>query len=411
MKALMILPLLLSAAAVQAAKPSVTLVSCTQDPVSRVVSVSYAVSDASAIVTADLTTNGVVVAEGLVRSTAGDVNVIVTNRTEAYAFTWLAEKDWPCKLTAADGWGVRLTAWSVNDPPDYLAVGLGTSRSVRFYTSSNAVPGGVQDPLYKTEVLLMRRIPAGNARFLMGSPNGEVGRDGAYSSLTAEIRHWVTFTNDFYLGVYELTQRQAKRIVRNSGYTTAQVPSDDPWMLPMSFQTWTEVHDNSLLPSLRTISGIASFDFPTDAQWEFACRAGTETALYTGKDLGISSGAIWGNDCPNLDEIAWWKGNSGGVTHPVGQKPPNGYGLYDMIGNVGEMCRDYYTKGAEYSDGSEVIEPVNPKTTTATYKTLRGGGYSDSVGGLRSATRGGCNVLVGETTQGCRLMCLPYFGQ
>ena len=417
----LLLPLLLVPAALPAAQPAVTLVSCEQDPVTRVVTVSYTVANAPAIVTAELTTNGVRVAEGLVKSTIGDINVIVDDRAEAHSFRWLAEKDYPCKFAAADKWGIELTAWSVNDPPDYMAVALATSNTVHFYTSSNAVPGGVQDVLYKTEVLLMRKIPAANSRFLMGSPKGEVGRNDAYSSSAREIQHWVVLTNDFYIGVYELTQRQAKRIASYPGYTVGKIDNlADAEINPMESQTWTEVRDTTIVPKIRARSGIVSFDLPTDAQWEFACRAGTGTALNSGKDLGITSAQIWGTDCPNLDEVAWWTGNASvvidpeagtkaGQTHPVGLKPANAFGLYDMHGNVMEMCRDDVTANGDYSDGSEVVEPC--ALTGSDSKIVRGGSFGDGVGGCRSATRSAVNVWDTNVKIGCRLMCLPYFGK
>jgi formylglycine-generating enzyme required for sulfatase activity len=103
---------------------------------------------------------------------------------------------------------------------------------------------------------------------------------------------------------------------------------------------------------------------PTEAEWEYACRAGTTTALNNGKKLTSTEG-----QCPNLDEVAWYDKNSGGKTHPVGQKQPNAWGLYDMHGNVWEWCADWY--GA-YPTGA-ATDPQGSQT--GSFRVLRGGSW------------------------------------
>ena len=95
------------------------------------------------------------------------------------------------------------------------------------------------------------------------------------------------------------------------------------------------------------------FDLPTEAQWEYACRAGTTTSLNSGKNITSKRGF-----CPNLDEVGWSSENSKGVTHPVGQKKPNAWGIYDMHGNVLEWCNDWY---GDYPK-KQVTDPIGGKS-------------------------------------------------
>jgi formylglycine-generating enzyme required for sulfatase activity len=137
------------------------------------------------------------------------------------------------------------------------------------------------------------------------------------------------------------------------------------------------------------------FDLPTEAQWEYACRAGTTTDLNNGKNLTTEEGS-----CPNLDEVAWYKKNSD-ETHPVGQKKPNAWGIYDMHGNVKEWCRDMYCEDF-YSLRKEYIDPYNIYGCShVSGRVFRGGSWFDDAGVCRSADRsyGGkpwdCNRYLG----------------
>ena len=115
---------------------------------------------------------------------------------------------------------------------------------------------------------------------------------------------------------------------------------------------------------------------PTEAQWEYACRAGKASALNSGRELTSEYGS-----CPNLDAVAWYDKNSGSETHAVGQKRANAWGLYDMHGNVWEWCRDRYD---DYSTGN-VTDPTGPESGSC--RGSRGGSWSDGARGCRSAYR------------------------
>jgi len=425
------------------AVPSVSEVTVSQDAATRLVTVEYKISGGPAVVTAEFTTNNVALPDECVHRLAGDINVIVTNRTEKYSFTWNPDSDLQAEFGTTDQFNVRLTPWDANDPPPYLVVDLCTKGTWFFYASSNAVPDGVQHVRYKTDMVVMKKIPACNQTFRMGSFPGEKGsRDSNFGETDAEVPHPVTFTNDYYLGIYEVTQMQFRRLfgyasgqfsflpdsrihpVETVIYDTIRGPTSENIDWPSS---GTNVTASSAIGCLRSTTGIASFDLPTEAEWEFACRAGTTTSLNSGKNLDYSN--MWDNSsaeaCPALSEVGWWLGNSlmvtnealgatGRCTHPVGMKPCNAFGLYDMHGNVWEWCLDWYANGDYYSRGSYEISPVGP-TTYETYakRVVRGGSWSQYSPACRSAQRGRYNPSMYNSANqlGFRLKCLPFFGE
>ena len=199
--------------------------------------------------------------------------------------------------------------------------------------------------------LEMKKIPAGS--FLMGSPVGEIGREFESN----ETQHRVTITRDYWLGTFEVTQEQWAAMM---GYPRVFAEAN----LPVENVSWEDAKEfcerlNNNTSSTRP-DGY-QFDLPTEAQWEYACRAGTTTALNNGMNLTD----IW--SCPNLDEVAWYDENSNGSTHPVGQKEPNAWGLYDMHGNASEWCRDAYAQN--YGEDPEFLRGQG----YSLYRVCRGG--------------------------------------
>jgi len=201
-------------------------------------------------------------------------------------------------------------------------------------------------------------VPIKPGKFLMGSPDSEAGR-----LLDEGPQHEVTISKDFWLGKYPVTQAQFQAV-------TAFNPSvfkTDP-NLPVEYLTWDDA--TAFCAKLteqeqaagRLPAGYA-YQLPTEAQWEFACRAGTTTP-YAG----------------TLDDLGWYDKNSGGATHPVGQKKPNAWGLYDMHGNVYEWCVDKY---APYA-ADPATDPVGVK---GQFRILRGGSFYSDVRFCRSAAR------------------------
>ncbi len=168
----------------------------------------------------------------------------------------------------------------------------------------------------------------------------------------------VTLTRAFYLGKYEVTQEEWRAVMGRN-------PSHHPGPgLPVESVSWNDCQE--FLAKLGQRTG-RQFALPTEAQWEYACRAGTTTAW---------SG---GDDERRLGDCAWSEANSGGMTHPVGGKRPNAWGLYDMEGNVGEWCADWYAKHA-YDSGA-AADPAGPARGDA--RVWRGGAWGDNPGFLR----------------------------
>ena len=138
------------------------------------------------------------------------------------------------------------------------------------------------------------------------------------------------------------------------------------------------------------------FDLPTEAQWEYACRAGTTTALNNGTDLTAQTGS-----CSNLNEVGWYYGNNGSGGHKaVGQKRPNNWGLYDMHGNVWEWCRD-----GLYDYNGDATDPAGPSSSLL--RVLRGGSWSYSASHCRSAYRFICELDERGDPLGFRLALVP----
>ena len=212
----------------------------------------------------------------------------------------------------------------------------------------------------------MIRIEPGT--FMMGSPEDELGRRND------EVQHQVTLTQGYWLGQYEITQAQYKAImkVNPSSFIGADLPVDTvSWNDAMEFcKKLTEIEK----AAGRLPKGY-EYTLPTEAQWEYACRAGTTTALNSGKNLSDKE------KCPEMDEVGWYYYNSDDKTHPVGQKQPNAWGLYDMHGNVFEWCLDW--KG-DYPTSS-VTDSTGP--STGSYRVFRGGSWISHAYYCRSARR------------------------
>ncbi len=241
------------------------------------------------------------------------------------------------------------------------------------------LPGGA-----KMEFVL---IPAGE--FMMGSPETERQQaldeaiasknNWAIASVSAEIQHHVRITKPFYLGKHEVTCAQWQAVMGdNSGgkHRTPMNPIGLNWEDTQSF-----LAKLNMTPKRKGMR----FVLPTEAQWEYACRAGTTTAF------------CFGNDEALLGRYAWYGENSGKRTHPVGHRKPNALGLYDMHGNVWERCADWYTDG--YYTISPEDNPIGPSAGSGRH-VIRGGGCGYPSWRCRSAHRTGANK---EACQGFRV--------
>ena len=206
-------------------------------------------------------------------------------------------------------------------------------------------------------------LPSGT--FLRGSPSIEPGRK------TDEKQQWVTLTNGFYMQTTEVTQGQWKAVM---GVTPLHIIKCND-NCPVERVSWNDAQE--FIHKLNKLEGSYKYRLPTEAEWEYAARAGSKKAF--------ANGAISVLDCgydPTLDKIGWYCGNSNTYPHhPVAQKNPNAWGLYDMHGSVAEWCADWY---GNYPQGT-VTDPVGP--SIGTERVLRGGGLADDARTCRSANR------------------------
>jgi formylglycine-generating enzyme required for sulfatase activity len=209
-------------------------------------------------------------------------------------------------------------------------------------------------------------IPAGE--FLMGSPDSD---QDAYDH--EKPQHRVRITQPFYLGVTEVTQGQY-RAVTGANPSSFQGSAD----LPVEQVSWEDARAfcDKLNALEKRSLGDAIYRLPTEAEWEYACRAGTTTWF------------SFGDAEASLGEYAWFEANSGGKTHPVGQKRLNAWGLYDMHGNVWEWCSDGYTPDS-YAN-SPGADPPGP--SGAAGRVVRGGCWRDYPRVCWAANRSGCTA-------------------
>ena len=336
-----------------------------------------------------------------------------------HRMTWNVTADYPG--FAAQSFTVKMCALTGGAP--YMVVDLSGGVDALSYPVSylNAVPAGGWTDEYKGDKLVLRLIPPGT--FMMGSPTDERGRERNSTDCGKETRHQVTLTEPFYIGVFELTQRQwslvmgtSKGYQKSGEFIPANGVSYNEIRGTVNGKAWPEhnqVDASSFMGRLRSKANMM-FDLPTEAQWEYACRAGTGSALNNGKELT----QIEFYRCDNLDEVAWYYPRSGGYPTTVGRFRPNAWELYDMHGNVAEWCLDWWQDNI---GDSAATDPKGPSSSYHGCRALRGGSYAAkrenfgySMHGnprdCRSAAR--FEVSPSDTTYnsdcyGFRVACLP----
>ncbi len=399
--------------------PVVSDVTMTQSAESRRVVVTYRLANAPAIVTLDVQTNRTGAATSVeadwvsiggenIQRVSGDVWKEVAAGDDMRTISWLADKSW--SGSKAENVRAKVTAWSLDNPPDYLVVDIsatGGAGTERYYPSAEFLPGGLlANEDYRLGKIVMRKISASGVEWQMGGAPTEDG----YAAWTDKL-HAVTLTNDYYIGVFEVTQTQYELV--QGEYADKAAPSNriDRAMRPVETVSYNEIrhadhsrwsnartydypaapNPGSYLGRLRAKTGLL-FDLPSEAQWEFACRAGNGVGKWNdGSAICLSEDA---STDANLDALACYGTN---VTAVVGSYKPNDWGLYDMHGNVWELCLDTYERNIASLKGA--VNTTMPEGTEngKEERVRRGGGYTSGASKCRASNRSNTSVPADTT--------------
>jgi formylglycine-generating enzyme required for sulfatase activity len=249
-------------------------------------------------------------------------------------------------------------------------------------TDAKSQPDSVKKRFTAANGMTFVYIPPG--RFKMGSPESESGR---YDN---EPQHQVTLSAGFYIQTTEVTQGQWSAIMGDNPSFFSGCGDD----CPVEQVSWDDTQQ--FIWRLNQLEGANRYRLPTEAEWEYACRGGSISAF--------ASGQISSLDCENdtkLAEVGWFCGNSAKTIHPVAQKKANAWGLYDMHGNVSELCRDWY---GEYPP-DQITDPKGP--SSGIDRAVRGGGWDSKARHCRSACRGAVSSGQKINDVGFRLVRMP----
>lgn len=397
------------------AMPSVSDVTIAQDSATRRVTVTYKMAAGDpGIVTLDICTNGlsspVSIGSDNIHHVSGDVNKLIPGDGETHTIYWQPDKSWPGHKITDGSVCARVNAYAANRPPAYMAVDLTGNAAIAYYESAGAVPGGVSNDIYKTEILLMRKITAPDGTFEMG-----------YEASGDNAAHPASIASDYFIGVYQITQSQWKRVFgaddfkfKNDNYLTR--PADNvSYNIARQSSTHSPQGDaypaapygDSFLGKLRTATGLA-FDLPSEAQWEYACRAGHPGTL-------LGDGSAYST--PNMTKLGRINANSISVSESqfttvdpndggpalVGSYAPNSWGIYDMHGNVFEWCLDWYEPDITKLNGAVV---ATRGANTRAERVRRGGSYKNDAAIARSWYRLSAGTTAAAENHGIRV-CIP----
>lgn len=436
MKKLLFQSVVLSAAVALAEAPSVSGVHLAKGA-SCGYEITYSLANGPAVVTLDVETRATESdawkSVGCRFGVAtGDVSRVVSSSDGFIA--WFPSADFgPAELRSLQI-RAKVTAWPLDNPPDYMVVSLAENDAQRrtYYEREDLLPyGGVlSNEMYKTSHLPMRKILAKDVTWIMGSTNEVCGQEAStVLQVSANaVPHEVTLDENFYIAVFETTQSQLRLANGTSLYekwTTEGFvrPSDGQQALNVLRGSTTETTDtpevtaSSIIGKFRNRTGV-DFDLPTEAQWEFACRAGHGHGFWPdGTPMlmrGYATGKNTSYDCPQLHWLARFTYDGGAIstgadnedeyaagtvgptnaTAVVGSYPPNSWGLYDMIGNMTEWCRDWYAADITGLNGALVENRVGDTNS----RIIRGGAFRSTPTECRPGARSSTHPTNGTTT-------------
>ena len=381
-------------------------------PRQGVATVTYALSGGPAVITLDIerrTGDGWrSIGEDRLQRLMGDVNRKVEG--SGGTISWAVDG----AIEAAD-YRAKVTAWPLTDTPDYMVVSLAKAASaedrIRYYTSTNALPGGLlANPAYRTTMMVFRKVSAKGVAWKMGSTAAE---PASHVYAAREKQHDVTLARNYYLAVFPATQAQCTlirgavieenhvvdRLLRLQSRLNYDWVRGDGWpSAPAAF---------ALLGQARKLTdGLVDFDLPTEAEWEYACRAGHGDGYWGdgSKMTMVSYSQI--ASCANLDRLARYRNtqaivgntsyklNSGpeNCTPIAGSYAPNAWGFYDMNGGVEEYCLDWYQEDITALNGAVNVSAEDGTKcadgTAGANRVVRGGSWVSQAYQVRPAMRG-----------------------
>ena len=368
-----------------ATTPVVSNVTMAQSASSRLVTINYTL-DSEAVVTLDIQTNYLDGAETKWASIGGAaISGTQTGKTSGPAqgdvwkvvsagsgtITWRPDYMWPDHVIGEGGARAVVTAWALDNPPDYMVADLADA-TVRYYPGADFLPGGLlANEDYRKTKFVLRKIMAKDIEWTKGGNSTEPGY-ADNQTIGGEPMYTVQIDNNYYIGVFEVTQTQWNMmgIANTFAFQNADVAA----MRPADQVSFNEARgseypsaptDSSFLGKLRAkFSDAYAFDLPSEAQWEFACRAGHGLGLWNDGSRMTFTTATYADE--NLPRMARYKQNNGWIkdgstytqlSNPqiasctdengpaiCGSYEPNDWGLYDMEGNLLEWCLDWFTK-------------------------------------------------------------------
>ena len=417
--------------------------------------ITYALENGPAVVTLDIETRAdaesawTSVGSSFGRAT-GDVSRVVS-ASEGF-IAWFPSESFGTKDLRRVQLRAKVVAWPLDNPPDYMVVSLVADDPQRctYYEREDLLPhGGVlSNMMYRTTHLPMRKILAKDITWTMGSTNEVVGVSGStVLQVNANaVPHAVTLEDNYYIGVFEMSQAQCRTVGKSPnvkwGVEGQMRPVDGGYSYNNLRGTTSETTDTpdptegSVIGAFRSRTGI-DFDLPTEAQWEFACRAGhghafwpdgTPMVIYrwSGNDSGDPDSMTAAYRVPAIQVFDRYIYNGGAkpkkagggiqldtyatsvgptnATAIAGSFIPNDWGLYDMCGNMTEWCRDWYVSDITALNGALVADKGGSNS-----RVIRGGAYrtpaTDSRPGYRTASAPSAEYVdYGWTVAGFRLM-------
>ena len=445
-----------SAAAFASATPEVGNVRMSQSGNSHLVTITYDL-DSAAVVTLEVQTNYVENAETKWASIGGEAlwnsTGDVWRKVEAGScmIKWRPNKSWPGHVVAAGGARAVVTAWALDNTPDYMVVDIrpgAQPNSQRYYPAADYLPGGLlANEDYRRYSLVMRKIMAQGITWTMGSL-----RESSRTS-PRENMHEVTLTNDYYIGVFQFTQAQWTCVDANPNHDRPRFKTDGA-MRPVEQVSYNELRlmasaessgsttasdeviranswpnppaSDSFLGLLNARTGL-DFDLPSEAQWEYACRAGNGEGRWND-----GSPILYDGTCPNFVRLGRMRRNGGWLhtgsgnydsdyTEPsssvgptngtaiVGSYAPSSWGLYDMHGNLWEWCLDWFSEDITALNGAvniSLADATLPVSGTASARVARGGSWYQPYNfRCRSAQRWNKSPASRDMEYGFRVVC------